>query len=151
EGELAELTKGTIEALDSIFNDLAKAIVRLGHGGILLVAKDPKKSQFSSLKQIDCLIFQQLLTRYWDDVAAGGGGHRVHETQRRVTNPHVLAVATDTAMLEECIASIAHLAGMDGAIVLNYACKVAAFNAIIARSQGDSVLRLVDQHGRYLR
>jgi hypothetical protein len=156
ESELADLTAGTVEALDSIFNDLAKAIVRLGHGGILLFAKDPKKTQFSSLKQIDCLFLQQLLTRYWDDVAAcvaasGGVGNLLNDAQRRVTNPHVLAVASDTAMLEKCIESIAHLAGMDGAILLNYACNVTAFNAIIVRSSGGAEPRLVDPHGHSLR
>jgi len=37
-GELQELTVGTVEALEDIFNDLAEAMVRLGHGGMLLVA-----------------------------------------------------------------------------------------------------------------
>jgi hypothetical protein len=97
-----------------------------------------------------------LLIRYWNDSAAyvaasGGVGNLLHDAQRRVTNPHALAVASDTAMLENCIESIAHLAGMDGAIVLNYACKVAAFNAIIARSPGGVEPNLVDQHGRVLR
>jgi hypothetical protein len=153
EGELAELTDGTVEGLDDIFNDLAKAVVRLGHGGILIVAKEPRRPQFSSLRQIDCLFLQQLLVRYWDDVAAcvaasGGMGNLMETTEAGTVNPHALAVASDTAMLETCIDSIAHLAGMDGAIVLKYDCKVAAFNAIIARSEagGDSC-RVVDQHG----
>jgi hypothetical protein len=155
EGELAELTEGSVQALDSMFNDLAQAIVRLGHGGILLVARDPKKTQFSSFKQIDCLFLQQLLTGYWDHLAAcvaanGGPGNLLHDAQRRLTNTQVLAVVSDTAMLEKCIESIGHLAGMDGAIVLDYACKVAAFNAIIVRSPCGAEPRLVDQHGRAL-
>jgi len=152
EAELAELTDGTVEALDDIFNDLAKAIVRRGHGGILIVVKNPRPPQFSSLRQIDCLFLQQLLVRYWDDVATylaarGGVGNLLAGAEAGMVNPHALTVASDTARLEKCIDSIAHLAGMDGAIVLTYDCKVAAFNAIIARSEaGADSCRLVDQH-----
>jgi DisA bacterial checkpoint controller nucleotide-binding len=155
-GELAGLTSGTVEALDDIFNDLAEGIVRLGHGGILLVAKEPQRKQFSSLRQIDCLLLQQLLIRYWNDVATYlAARHRVAsmpaDARAGVVNPHALTVASDTAMLEKCIDSIAHLTGMDGAVVLNYACKVAAFNAIIDRSASSPNRRLVDQYGRELR
>jgi hypothetical protein len=154
--DLQELTSGTVEALDGIFNDLAEAIVRLGHGGILLIAKEPNATQFSSLRRLDCLFLQQLLVRYWDDVAvlcasAGGVSNLLSSARANEANPHALAVASDTAMLENCINSIAHLAGMDGAIVMKYDCKVAAFNAIIARSaDGSSQSRLVDHAGRDL-
>jgi len=152
EAELTELTGGTVEALDDIFNDLAKAIVRLGHGGILIVAKNPRRSQFSFLRQIDCLFLQQLLVRYWNDVAtcvaaSGGVGNLLAGADVGMVNPHALTIASDTAMLEKCIDSIAHLAGVDGAIVLTYDCKVAAFNAIIAKAEaGADSCRLVDQH-----
>jgi hypothetical protein len=150
--ELQELTDGPIEALDAIFNDLAEAIVRLGHGGMLLVAKEPRAPQFSSLRQIDCLLLQQLLIRYWNDVgtlsaSAGGVGNLLASAEAGVVHPRALPVASDAAMLENCIDSIAHLAGVDGVIVMDYACKVAAFNAIIDRSaSGQTPCRLLDQH-----
>jgi len=153
EQELQELTRGTVESLEDIFNDLAKAIVRLGHGGMLIVAKEPNKSQFDPFRQIDCLLLQQLLIKYWNSVAdltasAGGAGNLLAGAEAGVANPLALPVATDTAMLENCIESIAHLAGVDGAIVMDYACKVAAFNAITNKSaSGQASCRLVDQHG----
>src|SRR5207245_434260 len=149
-------THGTVESLEDVFNDLAEAIVRLGHGGMLIIAKEPKKTQFTSLIQIDCLLLQELLIRYWNDVdnlstSAGGVGRLLTSAEVGVINPRALPVASDTTMLENCIDSIAHLAGVDGAIVLNYACKVAAFNAIIDRSSYEqSLSRLVDPHGRDL-
>lgn len=152
-GELAELTSGTIEAIDDIFNDLAKAVVRLGHGGIVLVAKKPNKAQFSSFRKLNCLFLQQLLIRYWNHVAtslaaSGDRGNVLANAGTGMVNEHALTVASDTAMLEKCIDSIAHLAGMDGAIVLTYDCNVFAFNAIIDRSaNGPWPCRLVDQHG----
>ncbi len=150
--ELQELTRGTADSLEDIFNDLAEAIARLGHGGMLIVAKEPKKSQFASFRQIDCLLLQELLIGYWNDVAtlsasAGGVGNLLASAETGVVNPRALPVATDATMLENCIDSIAHLAGVDGAIVLDYACKVAAFNAIIKRSAaGQPGCRIVDQH-----
>jgi hypothetical protein len=150
--ELADLTVGTVEAIGYIFNDLAKAIVRLRHGGILIVAKEPKRSQFSSLLQVDSLLLQQLLVRYWNDVAAylaesGGVGKLLASASR--STPHALAVASDTAMLEKCVYSIAHLAGMDGAIVLTYDCKVAAFNAMIGASETEQASgQFVDQDNK---
>jgi hypothetical protein len=152
EQELQELTHGTVESLEDIFNDLAEAIVRLGHGGILIVAKEPKKSHFSSFRQIDCYLFQELMIRYWNDVAtlsasSGGTGNLLAGSEVGVVNPLALPVASDTSMLENCINSIAHLAGLDGAIVMDYACKVAAFNAIIDRSAaGEAASRMMDQH-----
>src|SRR5208337_1515261 len=70
EKELKDLTEGTVENLEDVFNDLAKGIVRLGHGGILLVAGPQKGSYFSSLRKIDLLLLQQLLVRYWNSAAA---------------------------------------------------------------------------------
>jgi hypothetical protein len=140
EQELQELTHGTLESLEDIFNDLAEAIVRLGHGGMLIVAKEPKKSQFSSFRQIDCYLLQELLIRYWNDVAnlsASGTGNVLASSEAGFVNPRALPVVSDTTMLENCINSISHLAGLDGAVVLDYACKVAAFNAIIDRSAPD--------------
>jgi len=149
--ELQELTHGTVESLEEIFNDLAEAIVRLGHGGMLIVAKEPNKGQFSPFRQIDCLLLQELLIRYWNDVAAlsasaGGVGNLLASAEAGVVNPRAMPVASDTSMLENCINSIAHLAGVDGAIVMDYACKVAAFNAIIDRSATtEAASRIVDQ------
>jgi hypothetical protein len=154
--ELQELTHGTVESLEDIFNDLAEAIVRLGHGGMFIVAKEPKKSQFSPFRQIDCLLLQELLVRYWNDVAtlsanAGGVGNLLASAEAGVANPHALPVASDTLMLENCISSIAHLAGVDGAIVMDYSCKVVAFNAIVSKAaEGTGQARIVDQIGREL-
>ncbi len=51
-------------------------------------------------------------------------------------------------MLENCVRSIAHLAGMDGAIVMDYRCNVVAFNAIISKDrEGIVQARLVDGNG----
>jgi hypothetical protein len=149
-------TKGTIESLEDIFNDLAEAIVKLGHGGLLLVTKCPDMSQFSSIRAIDCPLLRQLLIRYWNDVAArkpaaGGAGNLPGGQYQQATSPRSITVASDTTMLENCVRSIAHLAGMDGAIVMDYACNVVAFNAIIARSADNtSQAVLVDQMSRPL-
>ena len=67
-------------------------------------------------------------------------------------SPHSLTVASDTAMLEKCIGSIAQLAAMDGAIVMKFDCRVAGFNAIIAKAEDGKLRpRLVDQFGRDLK
>lgn len=65
---------------------------------------------------------------------------------------HSQVVASDTAMLEKAVKSIGHLAGMDGAIVMDYMCNVTAFNAIIAKAstKANTPLRLVDQDGNEL-
>ncbi len=154
--ELSELTSGTVEALDDIFNDLAKAIVRLGHGGMLIFAKEPRASQFDPFRRLDCLLLQQLLIRYWNDVAClldelGGVDNVLNNEVRRTASRFALVVSSTTSMLEKCIGSIAHLAGVDGAIVLDYACQVVAFNAITAKSIEVPVAsRLVDRDGAAL-
>jgi hypothetical protein len=154
--ELRELTTGKVEALEDIFNDLAKGIVKRGHGGILLVASMPRLAQFLSLRRVDCLLLQQLLVAYWDVVATllattgGAGGLLRSGAAGPITGP-ALAVASNTSMLEKCVESIARMSGMDGAIVMDYACKVAAFNAIIASSAlGQVSPRLVDPFGSEL-
>ena len=128
-------TSGTVEGLADIFNDIAKVIVNLGHGGLLLIAPEHKESYFSSLTQTDSDLLQQLLIQYWNNVAhlldeardkanllrSGGAGYK-----------HSPIIAANTEILEQCVRAVAHLAGMDGAIVLNYECQVVAFNAIIA-------------------
>jgi hypothetical protein len=154
--ELAGQTTGTIESLEDIFNDLAEAIVKLGHGGLLLMTKCPDMTQFSSARPIDCPLLRQLLIRYWNDVAArkpavGGTANLLGGPYPQASSPRSIAVASDTTMLENCVRSIAHLAGMDGAIVMDYACNVVAFNAIIARSAEDTGQAvLVDQMFRLL-
>jgi hypothetical protein len=152
EKELQELTSGVVENLNDVFNDLAKAIVRLGHGGMILVVKEPKASHFSSLKRIDCLLLQQLLIRYWNNVrlltdSGGGPGKLLADAEAGIYNPHSLTVAKDTLMLENCIETIANLAGVDGAIVMTYDVKVAAFNAIIERSLTGSPSRVISWDG----
>jgi hypothetical protein len=154
--ELAGQTKGTIDSLEDIFNDLAEAIVKLGHGGLLLVTRAPDMCRFSSARAIDCPLLRQLLIRYWNDVAArkraaGGPANLLGGQSQQPTSSRSITVASDTTMLENCVRSIAHLAGVDGAIVMDYACNVVAFNAIIARSAEEvNQAVLVDQTGRPL-
>lgn len=154
--ELAGQTFGTIESLEDIFNDLAEGIVRLGHGGLLLVTKVPDMRQFSSSRQLDCSLLRHLLVRYWNDAAtllaaSDGVGNLLAEANQEATSPHMLAVASDTTMLGNCVRSIAHLAGVDGAIVMDCSCNVVAFNAIISKNAGEEKqARLVDNIGREL-
>ena len=153
--ELTGQTTGTIESVEDVFNDLAKAIVRLGHGGLLLVTKHPDMDQFSSPRQLlDCSLLRRLLVRYWDTVAkalaaSDGVGNLLAEENQHDTSPHLLTLASDTTMLENCVRSIAHLAGVDGAIVMDYACNLVAFNAIIAKdTEKKEQARLVDSNYR---
>jgi DisA bacterial checkpoint controller nucleotide-binding len=88
---------------------------------------------------IDCHLLQQLLIKYWDAVAdlreeAGGLRPLLKNYDKGPQHRHSMTVASTTAMLDKCIVTLAHLAGMDGAVVLTYDCKVAAFNAIVSRS-----------------
>jgi hypothetical protein len=134
-------THGTIEGLQSIFNDIAKAIVRLGHGGLLLIVDEYKESYFSSFRQIDSPLLQQPLIQYWDSAAdlsavAGSPGKVLNRPDRSETyDGRTLIVAANVEMLEKYIRTVSHLASMDGAIVLDYRCKVVAFNAIIAKTE----------------
>ncbi len=155
--EFAGLPNAVVESLDDIFNDLAKEIVRMGHGGMLLFTKRPDLSQFSSHRRSDCHLLRQLLIRYYIDVAtlnAAGGSvaNLLAAADLEQTSPHSLTVSADTTMLENCISSIARLAGMDGAIVMDHGCNVVAFNAIISRdAEGAAPARLVDVIGRSLK
>ena len=136
-------TDGAVEALPSIFNDIAKVIVRLGHGGLLLIADEPKKCYFSSSRQVDSPLLQQLLIQYWNSTAAlvaeSGGAHNLLDmaASGETWYGNSLVVAANVEMLEKCIRAIAGLAGMDGAMVLNYKCKIVAFNAIITKAEDD--------------
>lgn len=134
-------TRGKVEALEDIFNDIAKAIMRLGHGGLLLITDEPQNAYFSSYRQVDSSLLRQPLIRYWESVAdllaAVGGVANLLASSDAIGNSHSLIVAANTEMLEECIRAVAHLAGMDGAIALNYECNVVAFNAIIAKLEDD--------------
>jgi hypothetical protein len=51
-------------------------------------------------------------------------------------------------MMEKCVSSIARLAGMDGAIVMDFGCKVVAFNAITTKASAPADVKLIDIHGR---
>ena len=137
--ELAGKTKGKIESVEDIFNDLLRGIIRLGHGGLLLVAKNPDVDEFSSYRGLDSNLLQELLIRYWNDAdsllaASGGVAPWLGRGNQRAKAPQLLKVASDTTMLENCIGSIANLAGMDGAIVMDYSCRVVGFNAIISKT-----------------
>jgi hypothetical protein len=152
--QFAGRTRGRVESIEDIFNDVVEGIKKLGHGGMLLVAKKADLKQFSSARRLHCGLLHQLLLRYWDDVAtlnevSGGVTNLLSGENRRATGPESLTVASDVTMLENCVSSIGHLAGMDGAIVMDYACNVVAFNAIISKAQGKAAqARLVDRIDR---
>jgi hypothetical protein len=154
--ELAGQTTGAVEALDHVFNDIAEAIVRQGHGGLLLVTQNPELNQFSSHRRVGGSLLRQRLVQYWGNVAAltaatGGAAIRLAGVNTQQASPHLLNVASDTAALEKCVNLIAHLAGMDGAIVMDYACNLVAFNAIISPdADGTDPALLVDEIGRSL-
>jgi hypothetical protein len=116
--------------------------VRLGHGGLLLITDEPQNAYFSSYRQVESALLRQPLIRYWESVAdllaAVGGRANLPASSDALGNSHSLIVAANTEMLEKCIRTVAHLAGMDGAIALNYECNVVAFNAIIAKLEDNS-------------
>jgi hypothetical protein len=151
--ELLELTHGTVESIPDIMNDLVGGIVRLGHGGMILVADTPKKSHFSPHRELLwCDLLNQVLVQYWDVVAraieSAGGEAKLHEfAERGISTSGQLNVALAVIKLEKAIETIAHLAGVDGAIVFNNALRVGAFNAIIDRTLQAPICRLVDQRG----
>ena len=62
-----------------------------------------------------------------------------------------LAISSTVSMMEKCVASIARLAGIDGAIVMDFGCKVVAFNAITTKASLPAAVKLVDIHGRELK
>lgn len=133
-------TSGTVEGLADIFNDIAEIIVNLGHGGLLLIAPEHEESYFSSLTQADSAPLRQLLIQYWNNVAllldeAGGRANLLRSGGAGYK--HSPIIAANTEMLEQCVRAVAHLAGMDGAIVLNNECQVVAFNAIIHKLGND--------------
>jgi hypothetical protein len=141
-----------VQALEDVFNDITEAIVRQGHGGILLVTEEWNPHQFSSHRRTQGNILRRRLARYQECVAAlnaatGGPAN----TLAGVNAQDLLTVASETAVLEKCVNLIANLAGMDGAIVMDYACNVLAFNAIISRdADGTSPASLVDEINRTL-
>src|SRR5262249_50745269 len=61
---------------------------------------------------------------------------------------HGLAISSSVSMMEKCLSSIARLAGMDGAIVMDFGCKVVAFNAITTKASALTGVKLIDIHGR---
>lgn len=145
-------TSGAIEEIEDICNDLAKAIVLHGHGGMLLFANPNKRSYFSSLRVVDSPLLQDLLVQYWEHkrvlTTNSGGAANVMAQTPQVDFAASLKVAQDTEQLEKCVQAIADLAGADGAIALNYDCKVVAFNAIIGKLRVDpSMFRFVDGSG----
>ncbi len=149
EGELQPLTSGEVEIVEDVFNDLAEAIHHLGHGGMILVTAEPKKSHFTSFREIDCPLLQQLLIRYWNCVAnlnADPGAKQ--RMQNGEDTKHGLAISSTVSMLEKCVSSIARLAGMDGAIVMDFGCKVVSFNAITTKAAVPADMKLIDIHGR---
>lgn len=139
--QLQDITKGHVENIEEVFNDIVKGITRLGHGGILLVANPNKASYFSSLRRSDFSLLQVLLARYWTAAAAlvaeAGGLGELLNARDRTKFKNLWKVTNAVSMLEKCIPTIAQLAGMDGAIAMNIDCKIGAFNAIIKKGNGN--------------
>jgi hypothetical protein len=156
ERELQDLTTGTVESVEDILNDVAKAIVKLGHGGLLLFAEQQGMDNFLSCKTVDVDLLQRLLVEYWDSVkklrdASGGLPQLIVSEPQEAWSKESLVVARNTDMLEKCVRTIAQFAGMDGAIVFKYDCRVGAFNAIIKRRDCDATkFRFLDGAGRPL-
>jgi hypothetical protein len=156
ETQLRQARDGAIKSLDTIFDDLMGAIVRFGHGGMVIFAGAPKASHFSSLRRTNCIYFNQLLEDYWDRsaelvTAAGGVAALLNPRDRRACSMQMLQVASATDRLENCLQAIANLSGLDGAIVLTYGCNVGAFNAIINRQASAEVEpQLIDEYSRPL-
>jgi hypothetical protein len=154
--EMQPIAKGTVEVIEHIFNDLAKAIVRLGHGGLLLFAGAHKRSSFSSFRAVNSSpLLRDPLYEYWKSVAdllqSVGGKAGLPASPAEAKSNHSLIVAANTEMLEKCITAVAHLSGMDGAIALDFECKLVAFNAIIARTEVQRVnFRFFDCDGTHL-
>lgn len=148
--ELKDLTEGTVESLNQVFNDLAGAIARMGHGGMILIAETPKKYHFSSHRElVTSTLLQDILLRYWDatrELLNNAGGLANPLAERAPANEHTQAVTAATGMLENCIRAIANFSGMDGAIVMTLDCKVGAINAIIKRSETPDC-RFEDERG----
>ena len=143
---------GAVESLEDIFNDIVAAIVQVGHGGMLLFAEEQKKTYFSSYREVDLLLLQDLLLRYWGTVKelraeAGDMANLLNEANEgRYRNS--LRLAQSVERLEKCVRTVAQLTGMDGAIALNYECKIVAFNAIVAKGNEEpGSYRFVDDRG----
>jgi hypothetical protein len=132
--------KQSSEPIHDLFNDLAKFIIRLGHGGMILIA-DSYRSCISSCRKVDYILLQHLLLRYWDSVdqllASSREIDKLLDSPIRTGNKNSWIVAATTEMLEKSVRSIAQLAGLDGAIIMDYDCRVVAFNAIINRAVAD--------------
>ncbi len=155
EGELKGRTNGKIESLESIFNELAKEIVNLGHGGLLIFTKPESVREFSPYRETKSFVLQYLLIRYWNNVATlvseAGGVEKLMAGECHQASPHALAVVSDTTMLENSVRAIGRLAGMDGAIVMDFECNVIAFNAIISKGgSAVSQIQFVGKDGREL-
>jgi hypothetical protein len=128
-----------IEAVEIIFNDLIKAITRLGHGGIVLFADKQKADYFTTYRQSAGWSLQFLLIQYWRAAAAMAARIAARglpsSLQAIWTDEEAVIIAARTATLEKAIREIARLSGMDGAIAMNYDCTLFAFNAIINKAE----------------
>lgn len=142
-----------VESLDSVFNDLMREIVRLGHGGLVIFSGGGDGQSFSSLRRTTCNSLPEALGHYWEaaaalNKAAGGIDGLLNLTDHTSISPQKMNLATATDRLENCLPAIANLSGMDGAIVINFDCTVAAFNAIIDRkAKPESEPKLIDVNG----
>jgi hypothetical protein len=143
-----------MDSLSDVVNELMRAILRLGHGGMVIFADTPKMTQFSSFRQSHCHFLHELLFDYWmriaELIAAAGGIEKwIAKPDASGLSKQQVNVAAATDRLENCVQAIANLSGMDGAIVLTYGCNVGAFNAIINRQNAPEIEpKLIDVQGR---
>jgi DNA integrity scanning protein DisA with diadenylate cyclase activity len=94
-----------------------------------------------------------VLIQYWnvvaDAVAEAGGQARLVELARQGRpTAGLLNITKAVLMIEKAIGTIAHLAGIDGAIVFTSSLRIGAFNAIIDRTIQSPTCFLADIDGK---
>jgi hypothetical protein len=145
--EMENFTDGTVEIVEDVIHDLALGIQKIGHGGLILFAQPHKKTFFSSVLGLQSRLLQDVLYEYWSSVEelleSVGGQAGLPKTVAEAKNSNSLIVAGKTETLVKCIQAVANLSRLDGAIALNYECKVVGFNAIITEEKVEGI-RFVD-------
>lgn len=151
--EMEQFAEGTVESVKDVIHDLALGIQTIGHGGLILFADSHKKPSFSSVRGLQSRLLQDVLYEYWRGVKvlldSVGGRGGLPNTVAEARNSNSLVVAEKTDTLVKCIQAVANLSRLDGAIALNYECKVVGFNAIITEEKVEG-LRFVDCDGHDL-
>lgn len=151
--EMQQFAEGTVEMVEDIIHDLALGIQAVGHGGVILFADPQKKLFFSSVRGLQSRLLQDVMYEYWRSVKelleSVGGQAGLPKTVAGAKTSNSLVVAEKTDTLVKCIQAVANLSRLDGAIALNYECKVVGFNAIITEEKVEG-LKFVDCDGHDL-